>query len=146
MSRSQQWHRRNLGDGSKAHLDIRIHTHVTQRRSNIVTHVYCWLLEMFRTNAHPESPLAHLLNPTQLGNPDFVTSLDQHYVEIKQFVLDISAKQYTTRLTELVAEGAVKLPNLQVLDGGLAAIEQGLRRLREGDLAGEKLVVSLSAC
>jgi len=84
VSRSQQWHRKHDHDGT-AHLDIRINTHVTQKRSNIVTHVFCWLLEMYRTDAHPESPLTHLLNPTHLGRPDFVSILDQHYEEMLCF-------------------------------------------------------------
>ncbi|KAK5655171.1 hypothetical protein OQA88_6070 [Cercophora sp. LCS_1] len=79
VSRSQQWHRRN---DQSSHLDIRIHTHVTQRRKNIVTHVYSWLLEMYRTDKHPESPLTHLLNPTNLGRPDFVDILDRHYEDM----------------------------------------------------------------
>ncbi|KAK4448823.1 FAD-binding domain-containing protein [Podospora aff. communis PSN243] len=84
VSRSQQWRRGHDQDGT-AHLDIRINTHVTQRRSNIVAHVYCWLLEMYRTDSHPESPLTHLLNPTNLGRPDFVSILDQHYQEMLDF-------------------------------------------------------------
>lgn len=83
VTRSQQWHRRYAQDGN-AHLDIRIHTHVTKQRKDIVTHVYSWLLEMYRTDAHPESPLTHLLNPTHLGRPDFVTILDQHYEDMVQ--------------------------------------------------------------
>jgi len=84
VTRSQQWHRQYGNDGN-AHLDIRIHTHVTKQRKDIVTHVYSWLLEMYRTDAHPESPLTHLLNPTHLGRPDFVTILDQHYEEMVSF-------------------------------------------------------------
>ncbi|KAK0710841.1 FAD-binding domain-containing protein [Lasiosphaeris hirsuta] len=87
VSRSQQWHRAHGPDagGGPAHLDIRIHTHVTQRRSSIATHIYGWLLEMHRTDAHPESPLTRLLNPTHLGRPDFVTILDGHYEEMRRF-------------------------------------------------------------
>ncbi|KAK0625183.1 FAD-binding domain-containing protein [Bombardia bombarda] len=86
VSRSQQWHRRQ--EQGRPHLDIRIATHVTQQgsgSSNIVTHVYCWLLEMHRTAAHPESPLTGLLNPTQFGRPDFVEILDQHYEDMLVF-------------------------------------------------------------
>ncbi|KAK3356823.1 FAD-binding domain-containing protein [Lasiosphaeria hispida] len=85
VSRSQQWHRAHDADGP-AHLDIRIHTHVTQRRSTLAAHVYGWLLEMHRTDAHPESPLTRLLNPTHLGRPDFVMILDAHYGEMKRFL------------------------------------------------------------
>lgn len=80
--RSQEWHRRN---SNAPHLDIRIHTHVTAKRKNIVTHVYRWLLEMHRTEAHPASPLTGLLNPTHFGRPDFDKILDDHYAEMLDF-------------------------------------------------------------
>lgn len=84
VSRSQEWHR----DHEDApHLDIRINTHVTAKRSNISTHVYRWLLEMHRTDEHPESPLTGLLNPTHFGRPDFDLILDEHYEEIREFRL-----------------------------------------------------------
>ncbi|KAK3393305.1 FAD-binding domain-containing protein [Podospora didyma] len=79
---SQIWHRRHE---ERPHLDIRIHTHVTQKRASIATHVYCWLLEMHRTAAHPESPITGLMNPTLFGRPDFVTILDQHYDDMRKF-------------------------------------------------------------
>ncbi|KAK5655170.1 hypothetical protein OQA88_6069 [Cercophora sp. LCS_1] len=47
-----------------------------------------------------------------------------HNVEMKQFVLDSSSEQYAKRLGEMVEAGLV-LPKLQVIDGGLAMVEQG---------------------
>ncbi|KAH7358915.1 FAD-binding domain-containing protein [Plectosphaerella cucumerina] len=82
VSRSQEWHRDNE---ETPHLDIRINTHVTAKRSGIVTHVYRWLLEMHRTDKHPASPLTGLLNPTQFGRPDFDLILDEHYEEMRSF-------------------------------------------------------------
>lgn len=64
------------------HLDIRIQTYVTQKRCKIATHVYRWLLEMHRTEDHPESPLTGLINPTHFGRPDFVDVLDRHYEDM----------------------------------------------------------------
>ncbi|OLN85589.1 Superoxide-generating NADPH oxidase heavy chain subunit C [Colletotrichum chlorophyti] len=83
VSRSQDWHRDY--EGPSQHLDIRISTHVTQKRRNIVTHVYRWLLEMHRTEDHPESPLTGLLNATHFGRPDFDAILDKHYEDMRKF-------------------------------------------------------------
>ncbi|KXJ96050.1 FAD-binding domain-domain-containing protein [Microdochium bolleyi] len=93
VSASQLWHakhddHRNGGrgrDGTGKHLDINIHTHVTQTRKNISTHVYRWLLEMHRTEKHPESPLTGLINATRFGRPDFARILDEHYDEMRAF-------------------------------------------------------------
>lgn len=82
VSLSQQWHAEH---DDQPHLDIRIHTHVTQRHSKIVTHVYRWLLEMHRTPENPVSPFTGLLNPTHFGRPDFVKILEHHYDEAKLF-------------------------------------------------------------
>ena len=68
-----------------------------------------------------------------------------HIVEMKQFVLDERSEVYARRLNELVESGAVVMPKLRVMEGGLAVVEEGLRRLQKGDLAGEKIVVSFSA-
>ncbi|KAK1993885.1 FAD-binding domain-containing protein [Colletotrichum falcatum] len=83
VSRSQDWHRRH--EGADQHLDVRIATHVTQKRRDIVTHVYRWLLEMHRTDEHPESPLTGLLNATHFGRPDFDDVLDRHYEDMRRF-------------------------------------------------------------
>lgn len=65
-----------------------------------------------------------------------------HTVEIKQFVLNEESGVVGERLNELVASGAVLLPAVRVLEGGLAAVEQGLAVVKEGNLDGRKLVVS----
>jgi NADPH:quinone reductase-like Zn-dependent oxidoreductase len=64
-------------------------------------------------------------------------------VEMKRFVLDPASRKYAVRLTELVAEGRVVVPERLVLDGGLAAVEDGLIRLRSGDAGGKKVVVRM---
>ncbi|EON64592.1 hypothetical protein W97_03825 [Coniosporium apollinis CBS 100218] len=64
------------------HLDIRIQTHVTQKRTQISTHVYRWLLELHRTESHPESPLTGLINPTHFGRPDLGRIMDEHYEDM----------------------------------------------------------------
>jgi hypothetical protein len=81
---SQAWHRAH--DGLKhPHLDIRIQTHVSQKRNDIATHVYRWLLEFHRTDEHPQSPLTGLINPTHFGRPDFVAILDAHYEDMLRY-------------------------------------------------------------
>lgn len=82
VSRSQRWH---AGHDVAHHLDIRIATHVTQKRKNISTHVYRWLLEMHRTPEHPESPLTGLINRSLFGRPDFASILDAHYDEMLKY-------------------------------------------------------------
>jgi hypothetical protein len=64
-------------------------------------------------------------------------------VEMKRFVLDSTSREYAVRLTELVEKGRVVVPERLVLTGGLAAVENGLTRLRSGDTGGKKLVVKM---
>jgi dual oxidase len=84
VSRSQIWHRSH-DENAFPHLDIRLSTHVTQKRKSIMTHIYRWLLELHRTEEHPESPLTGLINPTHYGRPDFVKILDRHYDDMVRF-------------------------------------------------------------
>ncbi|KAJ5818995.1 Riboflavin synthase [Penicillium riverlandense] len=60
-------------------LNIRIHTHVTQKRRDICTHVFRYLLENHRTTEHPASPLTGLINPTHFGRPCLSTIMEEHY-------------------------------------------------------------------
>ncbi|KFA54954.1 hypothetical protein S40293_02305 [Stachybotrys chartarum IBT 40293] len=50
-----------------------------------------------------------------------------HTVEMKQFVLDSTSEVYGARLNEMVQDGTLRLPSVKVLEGGLAAVEEGLR-------------------
>jgi dual oxidase len=52
-------------------LDINLHTHVTQKRKNISTHIFRWLLKPHRTPTHPYSPLTGLLNATRFGAAEY---------------------------------------------------------------------------
>ncbi|KAF2021262.1 hypothetical protein BU24DRAFT_383304 [Aaosphaeria arxii CBS 175.79] len=69
-------------DLDKSHLDIRIQTYVTQRRKEISTHVFRWLLEKHRTDGHPQSPLTGLINPTHFGRPDLEAIMEEHYQDM----------------------------------------------------------------
>jgi NADPH:quinone reductase-like Zn-dependent oxidoreductase len=64
-----------------------------------------------------------------------------HTVEMKQFILDSSCRVYAEILNQLVEEERVKVPGLDVLDGGLKSVVRGLAMLRKGDMGGRKLVV-----
>lgn len=70
-------------------LDIRVSTHVTQKRKEVSTHIYRYLLELHRTEEHPESLLTGLLNPTQFGRPDLGKILDEHYESMLQYYKDM---------------------------------------------------------
>ncbi|KAL2829310.1 chaperonin 10-like protein [Aspergillus pseudoustus] len=85
------------------------------------------------------APLAMMSSSTPV--PDNVTVVG---VEMKQFVLDPSSKVYSSRLNELIEDGHIQLPQIEVIKGGLAAVEGGLRRLKEGRANGKKLVVSFT--
>ncbi|KAF9891379.1 hypothetical protein FE257_004235 [Aspergillus nanangensis] len=94
VSRSQLRHR---AQEDSPHLDIRIQTYVTQRRKKISTHVYRWLLEMHRTDEHPESPLTGLINPTHFGRPDFVDVLDTHYEDMRKVKASMTKQDMDSR-------------------------------------------------
>lgn len=64
---------------SRSSLDLRIQTYVTQKRKEISTHVFRWLIEKYRTPSHPQSYLTGLLNPTHFGRPDLASIMEEHY-------------------------------------------------------------------
>ncbi|WVW80688.1 hypothetical protein I302_102674 [Kwoniella bestiolae CBS 10118] len=86
ISKSQEYHRSLLSSSpSYPHLDIRLQTHVTAKRKSLTTHIYRWLLELHRTDDHPESPLTGLLNGSNFGRPDFIKILDKHYEDMAEY-------------------------------------------------------------
>jgi NADPH:quinone reductase-like Zn-dependent oxidoreductase len=66
-------------------------------------------------------------------------------VEMKQFVLDRSSSIYSEQLNSLIESGNLRLPQIDILKGGLGVIEEGLQRVKKGDMEGRKLVVSMSS-
>ncbi|KAF3025860.1 hypothetical protein E8E14_014791 [Neopestalotiopsis sp. 37M] len=64
-------------------------------------------------------------------------------VEMKQFVLNPASAVYSDQLTRLVEAGEIRLPEIEVLSGGLDVVEEGLERLKRGDMAGKKLIVDM---
>ncbi|KPI34504.1 Enoyl LovC [Cyphellophora attinorum] len=65
-------------------------------------------------------------------------------VEMKRFVLDEDNAFYAERLNSLIEAGAVKTPELDVMEGGLAVVEEGLARIKAGNRNGRKVVVRMS--
>jgi NADPH:quinone reductase-like Zn-dependent oxidoreductase len=88
--------------------------------------------------------------PVQFAPLAFISSKDTippnatvHTVEMKRFILDSKSEKYGTILNDMVARKVVKIPKIKLLQGGLGAIEDGLLRLKQGTLAGEKLIVEI---
>ena len=80
-----------------------------------------------------------------ISNDMFVpANITVHTVEMKQFVLNPECRFYALELNRLVSQGAIKLPSIEVFTGGLDRIQVGLERIKNGDLAGKKLVVSMA--
>jgi len=65
------------------------------------------------------------------------------HIEMKQFVLDPSTSVYAEYLTRAIASGRIRLPVVEVLQGGLDVVPEGLDRLKKGLMNGRKLVVSM---
>jgi len=66
-------------DDGNNHLNIRIQTHVTKKRSEVSNHILRYLLEIHRTETHPASPLTGLVNETHFGRPDLPKIMHEHY-------------------------------------------------------------------
>ncbi|RDW65502.1 hypothetical protein BP5796_10194 [Coleophoma crateriformis] len=67
-----------------------------------------------------------------------------HTVEMKRFVLDEESDKWSQELNALIESGKLRLPKIEVMNGGLEAVEAGLERIKKGDMGGVKVVVSLA--
>lgn len=85
-------------------------------------------------------PLAMLDSKVQVPK-----NIRVQHVEMKQFVLDPSSREYATRLNRLVESGCLRLPEIQSMGVGLSAVEAGLGMLKQGNMGGRKLVISMVA-
>ncbi|KAF4553416.1 Ferric reductase NAD-binding domain-containing protein 1 [Elsinoe fawcettii] len=75
----------HISSGSHSpNLDVRIHNHLTKKRTDINQHIFRWLLEQHRTESQPMSPLTGLIAPTHFGRPDFPRIFDEHYKEVSE--------------------------------------------------------------
>ncbi|KAL1907863.1 hypothetical protein Sste5344_006286 [Sporothrix stenoceras] len=84
------------------------------------------------------APLA-FMHPGQPTGPNVAVA----NVEMKTFVLDKTSRRYAEILNNLVAQGTLHLPAIEVLRGGFQRIQEGLGILKRGQMAGRKLVVLL---
>ncbi|KAF2001827.1 GroES-like protein [Amniculicola lignicola CBS 123094] len=84
------------------------------------------------------APLSFL--PEDFVAPSYITVQN---VEMKWFILEKTSEIYAVALNKLLEEGVVKVPRLEVLNGGLRMIEEGLNMHKRGDRGGKKLIVSL---
>ncbi|KAF2029267.1 hypothetical protein EK21DRAFT_113161 [Setomelanomma holmii] len=67
-----------------------------------------------------------------------------HTVKMKRFILDCESEKYGTLLNDMIGRQSVRIPEVKLLEGGLGAVEDGLWRLKNRSLAGEKLIVAVS--
>lgn len=101
------------------------------------TAAYC-LDALSRSRPALFAPLAMLSSKTIIP-----PNVSVETVEMKQFVLNPECQVYSRAFNQLVAEGKIVLPKIDVLDGGLHVIEEGLERIKRGDMAGRKVVVRM---
>ncbi|CZS88092.1 hypothetical protein WAI453_000495 [Rhynchosporium graminicola] len=93
VSRSASSHENN----PHPHLDVNIFTHVTQKRKNLSTHIFRFLLECHRTEQHPASPLTGLLNKTHFGRPDLPRIMDDHYDSMLKWYKEMGEKGFNVK-------------------------------------------------
>ncbi|KAF1815647.1 GroES-like protein [Eremomyces bilateralis CBS 781.70] len=84
------------------------------------------------------APLAMMANDEEI--PEHV---QVETVEMKRFVLDEEAAIYAQKLNELINCSSLRLPDLEVLEGGLSQVERGLEILKKGKTRGKRMVVRL---
>ena len=91
-----------------------------------------------RTTESQFAPLA-MMKAGQAVPPNVTV----HNVEMKRFVLDKESRSYAESLNQLLEAGELKGPKLEVLQGGLNRVREGLEMVKKGDLMGRKIVVSM---
>ncbi|KAF2400583.1 GroES-like protein [Trichodelitschia bisporula] len=78
-----------------------------------------------------------------IGKEEVLEWVEVVTVEMKRFVLNVECGEYGRRLNDLFEASELKLPELEVLRGGLSVVEQGLEMLKLGNMGGKKLVVAM---
>lgn len=98
----------------------------------------------FALSALSKTRSSHLAPLSFISKDEHVPeNVTVHNIEMKQFILDATNRCYAETLNQLFEEKKLKEPQLVVLRGGLAAVPAGLEQLKQGDMGGKKLVVSL---
>lgn len=98
------------------------------------------LKALSRTSLSLFAPLAMMSSSQKV--PD---NVHVQTVEMKGFVLEKSSREWAIELNRLVEIGELRLPQIDVLSGGLKRVEEGLMRIKRGDMEGKKIVVSMSS-
>jgi NADPH:quinone reductase-like Zn-dependent oxidoreductase len=84
------------------------------------------------------APLSFL--PKGCVPPEHVSVRD---VEMKWFILEKESEKYADALNRLLESDTLRVPELEILKGGLGRVEEGLNMQKRGDRGGKKLIVSL---
>lgn len=83
--------------------------------------------------------------PLNLFSPlEVPLNVKMHTVEIKQFVLNKESGVYADELNQLLACGKLRMPEVEIIDGGLKGIPEALARLKKGNMKGRKLVAAIA--
>jgi NADPH:quinone reductase-like Zn-dependent oxidoreductase len=98
---------------------------------------YC-LRALSKTKKALFAPLAMISNKAVVPE-----NISVETVEMKKFVLDETSEVYSLALNKLLEEKKITLPEIVVMDGGLDVIQEGLDRVKRGDMAGKKVVVRM---
>jgi NADPH:quinone reductase-like Zn-dependent oxidoreductase len=64
-------------------------------------------------------------------------------VEMKRFIIEDGNKVYAEAINRLILAGKIVFPAVEVLRGGLEQVEEGLAKLKRGDMGGKKLIVAI---
>ncbi|KIW03435.1 uncharacterized protein PV09_05205 [Verruconis gallopava] len=87
---------------------------------------------------------SHLVGLTGLPN-DPMTGVTQHIVPIKlHHEVPAIGEAMMVWLEKLLASGNILPPEVEVLGGGLSAVNEGLDRMRRGEISGRRLAVHLA--
>jgi len=99
----------------------------------------CCLEALSKTKAGVLAPLAFLKEGQVV--PDNIAIAP---VEMKRFIIEMGNRVYAEELNRLMTSGLMVMPEIEVLNGGLDDIQEGLEMLKRGDMNGRKLVVRIS--
>lgn len=95
------------------------------------------LLAVSRSQSVEFAPLS------MMGKHSIAKNVTVHTVEMKRFILDEESAIYSRALNQMIEEDLISIPEIQILAGGLSAIENGLDMLKSGDMKGKKLIVPI---
>lgn len=92
----------------------------------------------------PAQRRSHLVGLSGMPK-DQHASVHQHILPIKLFHENRVLGSVTVQwLGELLEEGIIKLPDVEVAEGGLASVNSNLDRLRRGEASGKRIVISMN--